>query len=203
MQRGQATTAALILAAGDSLRMGIPKALLHTPGDRTFVAALVDALRTAGCAPIVVVVGRHASHIRAESGATPDRYVVNPDPDRGQLGSVQHGLHALPGATTLLIAPVDQGPVCAGTLAALLAAPPCPWLVPAFDGTPGHPIRIAADAVQALRRAPHGAASLRDVLTRACAHPRLLPTRDPAVLRNVNTPADYAAYSHTDPRGPQ
>jgi CTP:molybdopterin cytidylyltransferase MocA len=49
--------AAILLAAGDSKRMGTPKALLPDPDGRPFVARLVRSFSAAGIDEIVVVTG--------------------------------------------------------------------------------------------------------------------------------------------------
>src|SRR4029079_18049295 len=81
--------AGIILAAGASSRMGTPKALLDYRGE-TFVGRLVRVLQTT-CNPVIVVLGYHADALRAgiPAGA---QVVVNPDPSRGQLSSLQTAL---------------------------------------------------------------------------------------------------------------
>ncbi|MFW6057757.1 MAG: nucleotidyltransferase family protein, partial [Persicimonas sp.] len=57
---------AIILAAGESSRMGRPKALLEWRG-QTLLARLLDITRQAGLAPLVVL-GAHAERLRAHVG---------------------------------------------------------------------------------------------------------------------------------------
>jgi molybdenum cofactor cytidylyltransferase len=61
--------AAIILAAGESMRMGQPKALLPWPspsGTTTLLGHAVDSAIEAGYGPIVVVLGHDAERLRAE-----------------------------------------------------------------------------------------------------------------------------------------
>lgn len=60
---------AIVLAAGASSRMGSPKALLRT-GDRTFVRAILETLRSAGVADVVVVIRSGQPEVIAEIEAS-------------------------------------------------------------------------------------------------------------------------------------
>jgi len=136
------TTAAVVLAAGAGSRFGGGKvrALL---GDRPLVAHVVDAARTAGLDPIVVVVPPADELDDLDLGAV--RRVVNPDPAEGLSSSVRLGLRALEldtavGAAAIL--PGDQPLVRPEVIGALLDAldahPATPFVVPRYadDGAP-------------------------------------------------------------------
>ena len=79
---------AILLAAGESRRMGYPKPLLRL-GSRTFIEILADAMLQS-VARLIVVVGAHAGAVR---GAIPDDprilVVENSDFLRGQLSSIK------------------------------------------------------------------------------------------------------------------
>jgi molybdenum cofactor cytidylyltransferase len=87
-------TAGLILAAGESSRMGRDKALLPFRG-RTFLEAIVHTLRTAGIEGIAVVLGHHAEEIQRAARLDKVETVVNPDYQLGQTSSLQAGLKAV------------------------------------------------------------------------------------------------------------
>lgn len=97
--------------------MGSPKALLDYRGE-TFLGRLVRVMG-AVCDPVVVVLGHHAETLRG--GVPPSvRIAVNPDPDRGQLSSLQTGLRAIPPeAEGFAFVPVDCPAVAEETIAAL------------------------------------------------------------------------------------
>jgi molybdenum cofactor cytidylyltransferase len=184
----KAPPAAIVLAAGASTRMGRPKALLLHHG-RTFVRCAVDL--AAGCAPIVVVTG---AVDLADVDLGPALRVRNDTWPQGQLSSLQRGLAALADPPGLLVLTVDRPHLRPATVAALLAAfhdaPECIWQ-PAHAGRRGHPIVYPAALLPMLRGlAPD--ASPRDLLEH---HPHLrrsLPVDDPAVLDNLDRPADLA-----------
>ena len=135
--------AGIILAAGASSRMGTPKALLDYRGE-TFVGRLVRVLGTS-CKPVIVVLGYHADVMRQQVPATA-RIVVNPDPSRGQLSSLQTGLAALPAeADGFAFIPVDSPAVAEDTVAKLARAferrdPSTLFVIPRQSGKRGHPV---------------------------------------------------------------
>jgi len=84
---------AIVLAAGNSGRMGRPKALLEYRGE-LFIERVCSSLRSAGAAERIVVLGRDAPAILSVWRPSGEKVVVNPDPDRGQLFSLRTGLSA-------------------------------------------------------------------------------------------------------------
>ncbi len=86
--------AGLILAAGESSRMGRDKALLTYRG-RTFLETIIATLRAAGIERVVVVLGHHAEEIQCAVNLNDVEVVINPEYHRGQISSLQAGLRAL------------------------------------------------------------------------------------------------------------
>jgi len=86
--------AAVVLSAGESNRMGRPKALLPIDG-QTFIERIVGALRESGLSRIVVVLGFNAEELRRKIGQLPVEIVVNADYKLGQLSSLQAAVRML------------------------------------------------------------------------------------------------------------
>ena len=82
---------AIILAAGESSRMGRPKALLQWRG-RPFIEYVCSALRLSGVEDRVVVFGRASSEILASWTPAGEKVAVNLKPATGQLSSLRTGL---------------------------------------------------------------------------------------------------------------
>ena len=143
--------AGIILAAGASSRMGRPKALLDYRGE-TFLGRLIRVLGTS-CDPVIVVLGYHADLIRQQVPVTANM-VINPDPARGQLSSLQTSLAELPArAEGFAFIPVDCPAVGEDTVAALARAfehrkSSTLFVIPRQSGRRGHPV-IAARAIAA------------------------------------------------------
>jgi len=79
---------AVILSAGESSRMGRPKALLPIDG-QTFIERIVASLRHGGIERIVVVLGFNAEELRRQTAHLAVDVLINPDYQRGQLSSLQ------------------------------------------------------------------------------------------------------------------
>lgn len=115
----------MLLAAGESRRLGVPKQLLRRRGRPLLLHAL-DAARGAGLsAPLVVVLGAHALRLRSllRRRCPAACAVLNSRWRDGLASSLQAGLEAAPrGTQALLVLLVDQPDVDAAALRRLIAA---------------------------------------------------------------------------------
>ena len=155
---------AVVLAAGQSQRLGQPKALVPIGGKALIVRAW-NELRTAGCEPIVVVVNDTlASEVQC---LLPEaRLVINPHPETGRTGTLQHGLEALMAnrdalPQQLVMAPVDRPGWRAEIVRRLLDEAGC--VAPSAGGRNGHPVVLDKAALQKVSNAAPDA-SLRELL---------------------------------------
>ena len=78
---------AVILSAGESSRMGRPKALLPIDGVR-FIERIVTALKATRVEEIIAVLGHNAEEMRQKINDLPVKIVVNPYYKQGQLSSL-------------------------------------------------------------------------------------------------------------------
>jgi molybdenum cofactor cytidylyltransferase len=182
-------TAGIILAAGESRRMGFPKAILRYRSE-TFLDTLIG-LMAPHCSPLIVVLGAHAGRIR-ESTTRSAEFVFNPDYPRGMTGSLQCGLRALPaeGRGGVLFTLVDHPAVSPATIDALLA--PCSSLlrVPRYGGKRGHPIWFSRDLIAEFLRIPETGAA-RDVVRAHTGETEFLDVDDPGITADIDDPVAY------------
>ena len=184
-------TAGLILAAGESRRMGSPKALLEFQGE-TFLDRLIG-LFSRHCSPVIAVLGAQAEDVRAGLRRGGEALVVeNQDYRRGQLTSMQCGLRAAPaGAEGVLFTLVDHPAVLPGTLAALLSpAATAPLRVPRYNGRRGHPIWFSKALISEFLALPVTSAA-REVVTRHAGEIAYIDVDDPGTLADVDDPEAY------------
>lgn len=199
--------AAVILAAGDSSRMGSPKAALTTPAGRPFVTAIVGAFAEAQVSDVIIVTGRdHDAVVAAMAGDSPPikvRVVRNSDPSRGQLSSLWVGMDAAIGPETdaLLVTLVDVPLVRPATIAQVIDAwrrTHAPIVRPAIGARHGHPVLFDRLLFEELRAAPLD----RGAKTVVRAHEAEIlnvPVDDEGALLDIDTPADYEALTpHRD-----
>ncbi len=203
----------VILAAGESSRMGSDKALLPWPplasgepvSGETFVSAAIRALSS--CTDqVVVVVGDNEHELAPVVYAAGGSLVRNPAPEGGQFSSLRVGLKFVLdlGRDAVMITLVDRPPVGAAVLAQLRAAfeaaPSDIWaVVPEYNGRHGHPFLAGREMIEAFLKAP-ATATARDVEHDHQQHLQYVPVDDPHVAMNVNTPQDYAALSNPQTR---
>jgi molybdenum cofactor cytidylyltransferase len=121
-------TAAVVLAAGASTRLGEPKQLVMLGGE-TLLDRAVRTAREAGCEPVVVVLGAEAERIRERCDLGGAVVVVNGAWEEGMASSIRTGLRAVRvgvgavgGADGLVLMTCDQPAVTAEHLLALMAA---------------------------------------------------------------------------------
>ncbi|WP_353238023.1 nucleotidyltransferase family protein [Limnohabitans sp.] len=139
---------AVVLAAGAGRRMGHrPKCLLQLNG-RSLIDRQLEAVFQAGLVSVLVVLGHHAERIQQEAalkhwGA---RWVVNPDPDAGHVGSLRSGLQALPpGLDAVMVLLADQPMIDVTAIQSLMnayaARPEGTHMVqPTVQDLPGNPV---------------------------------------------------------------
>jgi molybdenum cofactor cytidylyltransferase len=196
----------VILAAGESSRMGRDKALLPWPPQSaatssadTFLSAAIR-LFTPYVDVILVVVGKNERELSPIVYARGASLVVNPDPARGQFSSLQTGLREVMnrGRDAAMITLVDRPPVSAETIQTLetefeQALKRGMWaVVPEYQGKHGHPILAGREMIEAFLRAP-ATASAREIEHAHQDKIAYVPVNDAFVATNVDTPDEYAA----------
>jgi molybdenum cofactor cytidylyltransferase len=185
-------TAAILLAAGESARMGRPKALLPWRGT-TLIEYQVRQLSEAGIDEIVVVLGYEADSMREH---VPDavRVIVNLQYKEGRATSLRAGAGALPDdAGPIIILSVDQ-PRPAELLRALLAAHAAgtsPISRPVYDNHHGHPPVLDGALLVELRAVEEDTLGLRGVIAAHADDVSTVDLGDERVLISFNTPEEY------------
>jgi len=202
----------VILAAGESTRMGVDKALLPwppsepggPPSGQTFLSAAIESLNPFA-EMVLVVCGKNEPSLAPVVYAQGASVVSNRSPERGQFSSLQVGLQEVlsHGRDAAIVTLVDRPPVKAATLEALCNAftfAEGKWaVVPEYKGQHGHPFLVAREMMEAFLKAPP-TATARDIERQNQQHVEYVAVDDPAVILNVDTPQDYAALSSSQPR---
>ena len=186
---------AILLAAGESSRMGQLKALLPWR-NTTLLEHQLRSLLDGGVQLVVVVVGRDADRLKpiieAVEGAS---WTLNNDYLQGKTTSLKAGVAALAGQpiSDVLLLNVDQ-PRNADTVRRLLErhqASSFRITIPTHGGKGGHPILIAAELFPELAEIEEESQGLKAVVRRHAEATERYELDDPSVLLDLNTPEQY------------
>jgi molybdenum cofactor cytidylyltransferase len=185
----------ILLAAGESRRMGYPKPLLKI-GGRSFIEHLsrvmLDAIPRPG--RLTIVLGAHADRVRKVIPDDPRIIVVhNPDYAAGQLSSLRAGLAgAGPVTGAVLVHLVDHPTVKPETFKSLIeeyGRVQKPIVVASFRGRRGHPVIFGREVFAELLAAPLNRGA-RAVVDADPTRVRLFDVDDPGVTLDLDTPED-------------
>ncbi|MEE8465808.1 MAG: nucleotidyltransferase family protein, partial [Dehalococcoidia bacterium] len=183
---------AILLAAGESSRMGRLKALLPWR-NTTLLEHQLHSLLEAGIHQVVVVLGHDADRLKpiidSVDGAS---WALNPDYRLGKTTSLKTGVAALAGerVSDVLLLNVDQ-PRTADTVRTLLErhlASPYQITIPTHGGKGGHPIFISAKLLPELAEIDEESQGLKAVVRRHEEATERFELDDPALLWDLNTP---------------
>ena len=189
--------AAIVLAAGQSRRMGRRNKLLAEIDGAPMIARAVDAALAAKVDPVVVVTGHQAAKVRAALAGREVRFAHNPDYAGGLSTSLKVGLEALPaGADGALICLGDMPRVSARHLDQLIAtfAPDerraiC---VPAARGKRGNPV-LFASAFFAEMKESRGDVGARHLIGAHADEVCEVAIGDDGIFVDVDTPSALTA----------
>ena len=140
--------AAVVLAAGQSRRMGPANKLLAEVDGKAMVAHAVEQALASRAAPVVVVTGHQRKAVEAALHGLDVQFVHNPDYARGLSASLHRGLAAVPGeAEGVVVCLGDMPRVEAAAIDRLIAAfDPLEGravCVPTWGGKRGNPVLFA------------------------------------------------------------
>jgi len=199
--------AAIVLAAGRSLRMGRPKPTLPWSGGKTIMGHIVQQLRTGGVDDVVVVTGSDREGVEAALAAegAAARLVFNPDfENTGLARSVQVGLRAVPaGYGAVLVALGDQPQLEPEVVRAVIQR----WretqgavVAPVHQQQRGHPLLFDRSVWPGLLSLP-AESNPREFVeaagqTESPFGIEYVEAATDSVLRDVDTPEDYEREQH-------
>ena len=182
--------AAVILAAGESSRMGSPKALLAYQG-RPFLEHLIEVTRHPKVGVQRIVLGVGAEEIRGQLKLDPATVVINPNWSQGQLSSIHAALGSLPAGTDgMLLCLVDHPLITAALVNELIEkfyVSKKSIVLPAYQGKRGHPVIFSSKLYPELLSAPLDTGA-RAVVWRHADEVLEVPTIEEGVILNLNDP---------------
>jgi molybdenum cofactor cytidylyltransferase len=188
---------AIILAAGESKRMGQPKMLLPW-GNDTVLSHVIKLFQEAGLEDILVITGGAKDQVEKAIAPLKVRTIFNKQfADGEMLTSIQCGISALARQTqAVLIGLGDQPQVQAGSVRMVCDAyrkSKSQIVVPSFNMRRGHPWLVERSLWNDFMdiKSPQ---SPRDFLNTHNEKIQYVPVEDPGILADLDTPEDYQRW---------
>jgi molybdenum cofactor cytidylyltransferase len=185
---------ALLLAAGESRRMGKPKLLLPF-GQKTIVEHIVDNILQSKADKVLVVLGSHQEEIFSKILDRPILSVVNHRYKKGMLSSIQTGFEALPRDTVAALVCLGDQPFIPNTVHDRLIASyertQKGIVLPVYKKKRGHPILIdLKHKKEVLNLSPD--LGLRALVQKHPQDVQEVGVDTPYILKDIDKPEDYA-----------
>jgi molybdenum cofactor cytidylyltransferase len=186
---------AILLAAGESRRMGELKQLLPFK-EKTVIEQSIDNLLNSQVNNIVVVLGHEWERILEKIQHLPVTITVNENYRQGMLSSLQRGLQALSESNrAILVMLGDQPHVPPSVIDQLIEVyrqETHGIIIPKYEGKRGHPILLDGKyREEILKIDPTHSLGLNQVVR---SHPEdilEIPVSTPAIIQDMDTPEDY------------
>jgi molybdenum cofactor cytidylyltransferase len=184
----------ILLAAGESRRMGYPKPLLKIAG-QTFIERIAESM-LAVVPRLVIVLGAHSDRVRAAIPRDGRIAIVeNPNYSRGQLSSLKVGLSAIqPDSTGALVHLGDYPMIRVETFRAIVDSynqTSKPMVIARHQGHRGHPVIFTRAIFAELQSAPEGEGA-RHVVNADASRIAYVDLDDPGINLDLDTPSDLA-----------
>ncbi|MDP2931768.1 MAG: molybdenum cofactor cytidylyltransferase [Chloroflexota bacterium] len=184
---------AILLAAGESRRMGQSKLLLSFGGS-TILEHALDNLLKSRVDEVIVVIGNQADEMRKRIASRPVKVITNPDFRQGMATSVTRGLNLVnPKSSAIMLVLADQPLIDSQTINKLIdafASHDRGIVIPVYRGKRGHPIIFASKYREALLQLK-GDVGGRELVGQHLGDILEVPVDSPGVALDIDTPDDY------------
>ena len=191
-------TWAIILAAGESVRMQSNKMLLHFHG-KTIIETVIDQAMQPDIDKILVVLGAYRDDMLPLISRLPVVHCYNPEYKTGMLSSVQCGFRNLSASVGAAIIFLGDQPTVPGEVAGLLIREYRKSgkgiVMPAFRGKRGHPVLIDMKFSEAIAKISNDG-GLHTLMREYPGDILELDVEIPEILKDMDTPQDYLALTN-------
>lgn len=186
----------IILAAGKSSRMGIPKWSLRFDERTSFIEHIISEYYSFECKEIILVINENDYSSFVEKNYTlPDNFklVINKYPEWDRFYSLKLGVEKLSINQFVFIQNIDNPFVNHDLLINLLVnSENADLVVPEFDGRGGHPILINQQIIITIKNNQGNILHLKEFLNQFVK--KKITVSDERILVNINQLIDYQKY---------
>ena len=185
---------AILLAAGESKRMGRTKLLLKW-GQRTIIEKSVDTLLASTIGELIVVLGHQAREILRKLGVRSLKAVINHQYRMGMSTSIRRGLEEVgPKSEAILIALADQPFIETDLIDHLIhiyRQNPHGIVLPSYKGERGHPVILNRFRYQEEMRNLTGDVGCRPILNRYPEDILEVEVKSEGVIADIDSWEEY------------
>jgi len=196
IQKEQKNISAIILSAGKSERMGVPKFSLRFNTETTFLEKLIDEYHSFGCNEIIVVLNETSAvlyHQLKLSVPSNVRVVINHHPEWERFYSLKLAALALNEVKPVFVSNIDNPFLNQETLDILFKeVDNFDYISPSFNGKGGHPFLVSAKVINELKTEKQDQIHLKEFLGKYSK--KLEEVNDEKILLNINTMEDYSRF---------
>ncbi|WP_102275642.1 nucleotidyltransferase family protein [Cytobacillus massiliigabonensis] len=185
--------AAILLAAGQSTRMGSTKGLLPWKGKSLFEHQLHE-LDASNLSQVIVVTGHKSEHFMQIAASYSVTAIMNTEYLNGKCSSILTGLQRVRKETeAVLVTAIDQptDKSIIHQLISTLQQNNALITVPVFSGKRGHPILFSAKIMKDLLSISEETMGLRHLVQKYDTNVIEVPIHNELINLNINTPSDY------------
>ncbi|MEI6456978.1 MAG: NTP transferase domain-containing protein [bacterium] len=180
----------ILLAAGNSVRMGRPKAMLTWPDGVTFAERLTEVCRDSHIDPVILVVNREVMKVLPDLSGV--EIVINDHIDRGRFYSLLLGLEKVSSGSPVFIHNIDNPYLDAGLLKRMaLQVNPGGYVVPVHNRRRGHPVLFGGGMTDEIRGMDYRT-DMREVIKNFAG--KEIVCDQSGIHWNINTPEDYRQF---------
>ena len=188
---------AIILAAGESRRMGVQNKLLLQIDSEVLIRKFVKSVSNSLVDAVLVVVGFEAEKIKAVLHDQSVKFVENPSYEEGMTTSIQSGVKASSNESTgLMICLADMPFAETSDLNLLIQAfndyqstESSLIIVPVFQGKRGNPVLFSE--VFSDKILTHKGEGCREIVRQFPHYVKEVSMENDNLLRDIDTPEDY------------
>lgn len=187
---------AILLAAGESKRMGEPKLLLPLGGSSILERA-IDSMLNSRVDEVVVVIGDNAEEMTKRIGNRPVKVTINPAYQQGMSTSIARGLSLVDDqAQAIILALADQPFIDSETVNTLIdtfLSHDKGIVYPVYQGKRGHPIVLSIEYAAELLSLK-GDIGGREIIERHGNDILEVAVASEGINMDIDTPENYQDY---------
>jgi len=186
----------IILAAGKSSRMGIPKWSLQFDKNTSFIEHITNEYYRFGCKEIILVINEtDYSSFVGKNCKLPEnvKVVINKHPEWDRFYSLKIGVSELEKIQPIFIHNVDNPFVMHDVLVRLTTNfTKVDYIVPEYDGRGGHPILTSQQIIQKVLLTQENILHFKEFMNQFSKN--RVKTDDDKILININSATEYQSY---------